>query len=60
LVNFIKEVGFPIAVAAYVLVRLNGKMDRVVSALQELTRAIERQQAVQTAISEEHKRHSET
>jgi hypothetical protein len=32
----IKEVGFPIAVAAFVLVRLNGKMDKLTDALHDL------------------------
>lgn len=34
--ELIKDVGFPIAVAAWVLVRLNGKMDRLSDALHSL------------------------
>ena len=33
LAGFIRELGFPIAVAGFVLVRLNGKMDRLTDAL---------------------------
>lgn len=37
LINIIKEVGFPIAVAAWVLVRLNGKLDKLTQALERIT-----------------------
>lgn len=37
-----KEVGFPVFVAGYVLVRLNGKMDRLTNALHLLTHRVDR------------------
>jgi len=39
----VKEVGFPIAVAGWVLWRLNGKMDRLSEALHKLIAQLERQ-----------------
>lgn len=38
----IKTVGFPIAVAAWVLVRLNGKMDKLTSAVLSLSATMDR------------------
>jgi hypothetical protein len=35
-VDVVSRVGFPIAVAAFVLVRLNGKMDRLTDALHKV------------------------
>ena len=40
-IALIKEVGFPIAVAAYVLVRLNGKLDRLTTAIYSLRSTIQ-------------------
>lgn len=42
LVDIIRDVGFPIAVAAFVLVRLNGKMDRLTTAITSLSSTMER------------------
>jgi len=39
LVDAVKELGFPIAVALFVLVRLNGKMDRLTEALNRSSEA---------------------
>lgn len=41
LIDFVSRVGFPIAVALFVLIRLNGKLDRLVDALHRLTERIE-------------------
>jgi len=38
----VKEVGFPIAVAGFVLIRLNGKMDRVSTAMLTLNSTLEK------------------
>jgi len=35
-IDIVSRVGFPIAVAAFVLVRLNGKMDRLTDALHKV------------------------
>lgn len=35
--RFISTVGFPVAVATFVLVRMNGKLDRLIKALDRLT-----------------------
>ena len=40
--NTVKEIGFPVAVTAFVLIRLNGKMDRLIGAMASLERAITR------------------
>lgn len=42
LVDVIRDLGFPIAVATFVLVRLNGKMDRLTSALVSMTMTMEK------------------
>lgn len=34
--HYISEVGFPIAISVFVLVRLNGKLDRMVKSIEEL------------------------
>jgi hypothetical protein len=39
LMNFIGNVGFPIAVAAYLLMRLEGKMDKLTEAVVALKEA---------------------
>jgi hypothetical protein len=39
--EFIQSVGFPIAVAAFVLVRLNGKLQKLVEAVDRLTDRID-------------------
>ena len=36
--QFIKDVGFPVAVATVLIFRMNGKLDAMTSALKELTR----------------------
>lgn len=41
-ITLIKEVGFPIAVASFVLFRMNGKLDRLTKAIENLTRLMER------------------
>ena len=41
-ITLIKEVGFPIAVASFVLFRMNGKLDRLTKAIEALTRLMER------------------
>lgn len=38
--HFVKDLGFPILVAFFVLVRLNGKMDRLALALGRLEHAV--------------------
>lgn len=40
--GFIKEVGFPIAVAAFVLVKMNGKLDTLAKSMDDLRRTMER------------------
>lgn len=40
--DFIKEVGFPIAVAAFVLVRMNGKLDKLAKSMDSLRNTMER------------------
>lgn len=45
--NFIKEVGFPVAVASFVLFRLNGKLDRLTQALHKIIELVERSQQQQ-------------
>lgn len=42
LVAFIKDVGFPIAVAAWVLIRLNGKVGKLADAMTTLATTMER------------------
>ncbi len=44
LANFIKEVGFPVAVAVILLVRMNGKLDRLTNSLDKLIHLIGRGQ----------------
>lgn len=39
--QWVKEVGFPIAIAIFVLVRLNGKFDRLTTAVYGLISAID-------------------
>lgn len=39
--QWVKEVGFPIAIAAFVLIRLNGKFDRLSNAVYGLISAID-------------------
>jgi len=41
--ELVKDVGFPVAVATFVLVRLNGKMDRLTEALYKLIEKLEQQ-----------------
>lgn len=43
-VTLIKEVGFPIAVASFVLFRMNGKLDRLTKAIEKLTQRMEHHQ----------------
>lgn len=43
-ITLIKEVGFPIAVASFVLFRLNGKLDRLTQAIAKLIDRMERHQ----------------
>ena len=38
--NFIKEVGFPVAVASFVLFRMNGKFDRLAKSIDRLANLI--------------------
>ena len=38
--NFIGQVGFPIAVAAFVLFRMNGKLERLTKAIERQTRTM--------------------
>lgn len=40
----IKEVGFPAVVALYVLVRLNGKMEKLIETMERLRSAFEKHQ----------------
>lgn len=49
--SLIANVGFPIAVAAYLLVRLEGKMDRLTEAVQQLTAAVEKNSLTTSLIS---------
>ena len=35
--RFISTVGFPVAVATFLLIRMNGKVDRLVDAINKLT-----------------------
>lgn len=41
-IAFVKEVGFPIAVAVFVLWRLNGRIERLTVAVVKLTERLER------------------
>jgi YvrJ protein family len=41
-IDFIKNVGFPIAVSIFVLVRLNGKMGHLADAMTTLTNTMQR------------------
>ena len=38
--KFVSTVGFPVAVAGYLLVRLNGKFDRLAHAVEQNTEAL--------------------
>lgn len=40
--DFIKTVGFPVAVAGWFMFRMESKMDKLHAAIVELTRAVER------------------
>lgn len=40
--DFIKTVGFPVAVAGWFMIRMESKMEKLYAALVELTRAVER------------------
>lgn len=40
--RFIQTVGFPVAVSLFVLVRLNGKLEKLVQAIERNTRILER------------------
>lgn len=42
LIDVIRDLGFPIAVATFVLVRLNGKMDKLTGALVALSVTMEK------------------
>ena len=42
LANFIKEVGFPVAVAVILLVRMNGKLDRLTKSLDRMNGRLDR------------------
>jgi hypothetical protein len=42
LLDAVQKVGFPIVVALFVLVRLNGKLERVALALERLSERLER------------------
>ncbi len=42
--NFIQTVGFPVAVASFVIIRMNGKLDRLTNALNKLISLIEQSQ----------------
>jgi hypothetical protein len=42
LVDAVQKVGFPIVVALFVLVRLNGKLERVAVGLERLSERLER------------------
>jgi hypothetical protein len=43
-ITLVKEVGFPIAVASFVLFKMNGKLDRLVKAIDRLIDRMERHQ----------------
>lgn len=43
-ITLIKEVGFPIAVASFVLFRMNGKLDKLTKAIEKLTERMARHQ----------------
>ncbi len=43
-ITLVKEVGFPIAVASFVLFRMNGKLDRLTKAIDRLIDRMERHQ----------------
>jgi hypothetical protein len=43
-ITLVKEVGFPIAVASFVLFRLNGKLDRLTNAIEKLMHRMEQHQ----------------
>jgi hypothetical protein len=43
-ITLVKEVGFPIAVASFVLFRMNGKLDRLTKAIDRLIDRMERYQ----------------
>jgi hypothetical protein len=43
-IALIKDVGFPIAVASFVLFRMNGKLDRLTNAIDRLIDRMERHQ----------------
>ena len=42
LIDAVQKVGFPIVVALFVLVRLNGKLERVAAGLDRLSERLER------------------
>ena len=42
LIEFIERLGFPIAVAAFVLFRMNGKFDRLRESIDKLIRSLDR------------------
>lgn len=41
-VTLIERVGFPVFVAGFVLIKLNGKMDRLTDAIHKLIRSLDR------------------